>query len=108
MGDEDHTIEGVGDDEDGQVTCTELHIRDQLREDLPLSIQAKDSTLRKANKVIGTIATLAGLVLEEEDQATSPVLEDFTLSDDILECMVRGLFSCSEDTEDIVPTAGSR
>ena len=36
------------------------------------------------------------------------MLEDFTLGDDILKCMVRRLFSCSEDAEDIVAAACRR
>ena len=36
------------------------------------------------------------------------MLEDFTLCDDVLQRMVRWLFACPEDTEDIVATACRR
>ena len=105
---EDHAVEGVCDDEDGEVTSTELHIRDELGEDRTLVIKTEDCTLGKTCKVLWTVAALARLILEEEDEATAPVLEDFTLCDDVLQRMVRRLFASPEDAEDIVATACRR
>ena len=53
---EDHAVEGVSDDEDREVACTELHIRDELGEDRTLIIKTEDCTLRKACEVLGTVS----------------------------------------------------
>ena len=73
---EDHAVEGVSDDEDREVTSTELHIRDELGEDRTLVIKTEDCTLGKTCEVLWTVAALARLILEEEYKVTAPELED--------------------------------
>ena len=50
---EDHAVEGVCDDEDREVACTELHVRDELGEDRTLVIKTEDCTLGKTAKSSG-------------------------------------------------------
>ena len=61
---EDYAVEGVCDDEDGEVTSTELHIRDELGEDRTLVIKTEDCTLGKTCEVLWTVAALACLSLK--------------------------------------------
>ena len=69
---EDHAVEGVSDDEDREVACTELHIRDELGEDRALVVETEDCPLGKTCEVLWTVAALARLILEEELQGYAP------------------------------------
>ena len=104
MGVEDHTIEGICDDEDREVAPTELQRGDEFAEDLTRLITTEDRLGGESYEVLWAVATLARLILEEEDKATIPVVEGLPLCDDVLQSMVRRLFASTEYAEDVVAT----
>ena len=64
---EDYTIEGISDDKDREIACTELQRGDEFAEDLTRLITTEDRLGGESYEVLWAVATLAGLVLEEED-----------------------------------------